>query len=77
MDDQLLGDMPSPYTGTDVETSQEFIPDTFHGTEAIVQASGTVKLVGRYGDVLFFRMSTKQGQILSKMGNHLVLAKRD
>lgn len=42
MDDQLLEDMPSPYTGADVETSQEFIPDTFHGTEVIVQASGTV-----------------------------------
>lgn len=67
MDDQLLGDMRSPYTGADIETSQEFIPDTFHGTEVIVQASGTVKLVGRYGDVLFFRMSTKQGQVLSKM----------
>lgn len=67
MDDQLLEEMPFPYTGADVEASQEFIPDIFHGTEVIVQASGTVKLVGRYGDVLFFRMSTKQGQILSKM----------
>ncbi|KAL1880679.1 hypothetical protein Daus18300_001292 [Diaporthe australafricana] len=67
MDDQLPADMPSPYTGADVETSQELITDTFNGMEVIVQASETVKLVGRYEDVLFFRMSTKQGQILSKM----------
>ncbi|ROV88508.1 hypothetical protein VSDG_09308 [Cytospora chrysosperma] len=66
VDDNAADDSSS--SDAEVDATGKYSVDTFHGTRVVVQPCGTIKPVGRGGNILRFRMERKTAQDLMKLG---------